>query len=135
MTGATVIIRKNNLIILGKVRHSGCDVEDFFGPTIFSVPFESLWPRYLKWRRRRFTPIDLRCEIVTSFDTGFRITISKKPKTWTELMEILYTAIDIIDPDDGYLCGYEDYVLFIDYNKKVVQNGTWDWKTNFYRFK
>lgn len=135
MTGATVIIRKNNLIIMGKVRHSGYDVEEFFGPTIFTVPFESLWPEYLKWRRKDFTPIDLASEIRTSFDAGFRITISKEPKTWTELMYITHKAIETTNPNDGYLCGYTDYVLFIDYNKKIVQRGTWDWETNFYRFK
>ena len=135
MTGATVIIRKNNLIIMGKVRHSGYDIFEFFGPTIFSVPFESLWPEYLKWRRKNFTPIDLASEIRTSFDTGFKITISKTGKTWKELMEITHDAIENIDPNDGYMCGYTDCVLFINYNKKTVQLGRWDWEKKFYRFK
>jgi len=121
MTGATVIIRKNNLIIMGKVRHSGYDVEKFFGPTIFSVSFESLWPRYLKWRRKDFNPIDLGGEIKTSFDTGFRITASKIPSTWEKLIDMLHNLIYVMDPDDGYLCGYDDHTLFVNFNKRTIQ--------------
>lgn len=137
MTGAEVIIKKGDIYILGKVRHSGYDVEEFFKkPDLFDIPFDDLWTSYLTWRRKGFSDISLGAEIETNFDKGYQTQFTDKPEIkphlekyinsnyyWKSFEDVLgrfHNLIEQIDEEDGLTCSYGDFQYYIDYDTKKV---------------
>ena len=124
MTGAEVIIRQGNTCILGKVRHDGYDVGDFFKKTCFKHAFDKLWPAYIAWRERHYGKDSLD-SIETKFINGYRF-IFKSRKPTAEWLDKAITkaeeAINEIDEEDGYTCSYGDHRLIIDYDTKTIIN-------------
>ena len=123
MTGAEVIIKKGRWVCLGKVRHTGYDVKDFFKKSVFKTKPEELWDKYLKWRRKDYNETSLLSEIITDYDSGFSTVFSKniKVNTFYDLYNLKTQIEDLFrsaSVSDGYLCGYGDYLVFVDYNKK-----------------
>lgn len=136
MTGATIIMRKGGTIVLSKVRFEGMGVEEFFvnlhkPKEIFSIPIEDLWPEFLKWRRSGWVKdsISLTSEIDTMFDNGFKTNINKLSFPFNTLLtgedfdqieRDVCKMISLVNPDDGYLCGYNDHELIIDYDTETI---------------
>ena len=126
MTGAEVIIKKGRWVCLGKVRHTGYDVKDFFKKSVFKTKPEELWDKYLKWRRKDYNETSLLSEIITDYDSGFSTVFSKniKVNTVDDFYNLKTQIEDLIrsaSVSDGYLYGYGDYLVFVDYNKKEIQ--------------
>jgi len=126
MTGAEVLIKQGNSVVLGKVRHDGYDVKDFFkGKKIFNIDHLELWKEYLKFRRKDFSDICLKSEIQTEYDEGFCNVFSEEPiitddDTFYNVVKAIENLIESCNPEDGYLCGYTDYMVLVDYDKKKV---------------
>jgi len=129
MTGAEVIIKQGNKCILGKVRHDGYDVDEFFKDAIFELAPDKIWPGYQQYRK------DVGCyfegeEIETHYEDGFPfdfesdIDVYKEPNRWfNTAMEcaesLLRTEHDA--NEEGYICSYGDYRFIVDYdNKKII---------------
>jgi len=72
MTGATIVILKNKRVLIGKVRHSGYDVREFFAQARIESALGPgmLWRAYLDWRRDGMSPVGLGGEIRTNHDGG-----------------------------------------------------------------
>jgi hypothetical protein len=126
MTGATILIKKGNSVILGKVRFDGFDVKDFFkGKKIFNIDHLELWKKYLEFRRKDFSDICIKSEIQTEYDKGFCNEFLEEPvivdqNTFYNVVGRIEDLIEKSNPDDGYLCGYSDYSVLVDYDKKKV---------------
>ncbi len=134
MTGATVVIKKNNDFYVGKVRHSGYDVDDFFkiidddadedDTGIFTHAPEDLWDEYIKWRRGSMSGLSIGCEIITNHDHGYHFNAVPPAGSVQSLFDWAVleaeTQIELSDPDDGMLCGYEDYGLVVDYDNNTL---------------
>lgn len=126
MTGAEVLIKNGNNVILGKVRHSGYDVKEFFkGKKIFKTDYTELWKKYLEFRRKDFSDVCLKSEITTEYDNGFCNIFVEEPvitnnDEFYSLVKHIESLIESSNPEDGYLCGYTDYMVLVDYDKKKV---------------
>jgi hypothetical protein len=126
MTGAEVLIKKGNSIVLGKVRFDGYDVKDFFkGKKIFNIDHLELWKKYLEFRRKDFSDVCLKSEITTEYDNGFCNVFVKEPviidiDEFNSVVKHIESLIESSNPEDGYLCGYTDYMVLVDYDKKKV---------------
>lgn len=110
MTGAEVVIRKGRTCVLGKVRHDGYDVVEFFNPKDLSQFIGSpkdLWGAY-----RNFRGTD-NYDITSQFLDGYEF-----PFRGGDLDHLIQTAeqmIETADSNDGYLCSYGDYRLLIEF--------------------
>jgi hypothetical protein len=126
MTGAEVLIKKGNSVVLGKVRHSGYGVKDFFkGKKIFNIDHTELWKKFLEFRRKDYSDISLGSEIQTEYDEGFCNVFLEEPiitddDKFLNVVELIENLIKSCDPQDGYLCGYTDYMVLVDYDKKKI---------------
>lgn len=126
MTGATVLIKKGCFVILGKVRFDGYDVEEFFkGKNIFNINHLELWKKYLDFRRKNFSDICMDSEIQTEYDEGFCNEFLEEPEitdydSFYNVVERIENLIKKSNPEDGYLCGYSDYSVLVDYDKKKI---------------
>lgn len=126
MTGAEVIIKKGRWVCLGKVRHTGYDTKEFFKKSVFKTKPEELWEKYLKWRRKDFGDDAIKSEIITDYDLGFCMSFSKniRMKDIDDFFHLKYQIEELIrsaNENDGYLCGYGDYLVYVDYDKKDIQ--------------
>jgi hypothetical protein len=119
MTGAEVVIRNGRTCVLGKVRHDGYDVVDFFNPknlSQFSGSPKELWDAYRHFRASQYgysNPLGGDADIDSRFLDGFEF-----PFRGGDLEHLIQTAenmITAVDPDDGYLCSYGDYCLLIEF--------------------
>ena len=114
MTGATVLIKQNNKVLMGKVRHDGYDMENIFVKFTLEEYAEprDIWLAYLKERRSDSSQIYMESEIITKYDNGYYIDvlddiILNSEESFNIILENVYNNID--DDCDGYLCGYSDY--------------------------
>jgi len=134
MTGAEVIIKKDNLFILGKVRHDGADCLCFFNPGILFEEVETIWAEFLEFRKEKYNdpspewdyPPDQDPDDETEpprYSEGFRILLldSRNIKTWGDITNIIHTELKKSDPHHPYNCGYGDYYLFINFDRGIIQ--------------
>ena len=127
MTGASILIKQGNVFLLGKVRHTGYDVKKFFYGT---KPFKTnsiheMWKNYLTFRRKDYSEDSLKAEIISDYDDGFcqEFLEEQEVKTVDDFLNVTYKIECLIrssNPDDGYLCGYSDYLVFVNCDNKEI---------------
>lgn len=128
MTGATILIKQGNAFLLGKVRHTGYDVKEFFYENIpfTTTSMQEIWKNYLTFRRKEYNEDSLKSEIITDYDEGFcHEFMEEQPqiKTIDEFFDITHKIEELIrssNPDDGYVCFYSDYLVFVDCETKDI---------------
>jgi hypothetical protein len=134
MTGCTVLAISNGKTFLFKVRHDGGNLAQHISNNkkpILTMPFQDLG-KYLSnwWAQDCGQPISwpgggtMDCEIQTIYKNGYysptnipgTIASASDFDARVELMEEEIRTIS----DDGYLCGYTDYCIVINFDKQNI---------------
>lgn len=138
MTGNTTIIVKSNKVILGKVRHSGYNMLDWLkekGKNVFRMKMKNVWSVYWIWRRKRSSDVSQDCEIESKFNfKGFSFEVPPELPTNSHYFDVLQSLaeselkiyekkIQKKNPDfyEGFRCGYGDYRILIDFDRKYIE--------------
>jgi len=128
MTGAEVYIMGEKHGLLGKVRHDGDDVVEFFSPDnlrkfseVKATP-QDIWKAYRAERKLRGWEDYPESEIDTKYPDGFVFPIEdfyrhisdSCPEDCSEFFPVITEGLLAErDEEDGLLCSYSDYVAFI----------------------
>jgi len=118
MTGAEVYITSKGQCLLGKVRHDGDDVEEFFTPEKlkkFTGTPQELWKEYRAGRKARGWENDPEEEIDTQYQDGFVFSVEDPACDPDMLPDLADDSLAAKHPDgeDGYFCGYSDHMVII----------------------
>jgi len=132
MTSATVVIIKDGVVCVGKLRFNGFEADDYFRALVTKEGWaislqgrtsQEIWATFYGnrffWGR---TGVQ-REDALDSLFLGGVVFADKK----SSLMELIEKAGDIVlnslrnnAPNDDFLVGYEDYIVGIDFDREVT---------------
>lgn len=142
MTGLELICKQGSSMILFKVRHDGYAIEEFLTKkrvsNIFNLTPRQVMDDFIDWffDPKKYGPVQ-DGDIDTMFPRGFefsKIEEAEDPFEYFEQASItsnkLYEEGKIKTPlgedYDGFQCGYQDYMILIDFDKKEIFNSSDD---------
>jgi hypothetical protein len=130
---ATVLMKKGNRLLLGKVNQEGSDVFDFFDDDVWDMDFNTIWTEYLNWRLSDKSSAFIDREITSALPGGvggelekgsFVRLFSFSPSAFRQAVDMLEDVARKISPADEVLTQYDDLEVFVDFDKKEVSNIT-----------
>lgn len=125
MTGCELIVVENGIACLFKLRHDGYAVNEYFidQKMIFQGDMNQHMQGFFDYYDKNYKSNDPDDEIQTAYPQGYTDTFNNSINSLQDFLDLqneLESNLEQIDDEDGLLCGYCDYNVFIDLDKNIV---------------